>query len=337
MNRPAAIVILVAIASAIGLISLRDRPDPYLRTAGTAQGTSYQVIWRSPDGADLQEQIESLLAELDRSLSTYDEDSIISRINRNDPDVVPDVHVLQVLRDSFVVHDATGGAFDPSIAPVVRASGFGPDAATEIDEMEIDAAMKLVGLDQVTVSGERIIKKRPGITFDLNGIAQGYSVDVVGRFLESSGIGHFMIEIGGEVLARGVNQDGDDWRVGIDRPTEGSMLPGADLQAILPLRDRALATSGNYRASREVNGRTYTHCIDPRTGRPTDSKLLSVTVLAPTCALADAYATACLVMGLKEATAFVESRDDLEALFIHATASGTLQTHATPGLPEVDR
>lgn len=337
MNKRTTIAMLLLVALVLTILWVRRKPANYLRIEGTAQGTRYHVVWESKDGVGLKPEIESLLRELDHSLSTYAADSIITGINNNDPAAVPDAHVLKVLAEALRVHQDTGGAFDPTIAPVARASGFGPNAATDIDDQAIDDAMRWVGMDQVTISRGRIIKKRPEISFDLNGIAQGYSVDVLGHFLETKGIANFMVEIGGEVLAMGVNAEGRAWRIGIDRPAEGNVFPGSHLEAILRLRDRALATSGNYRSFHEANGRKYTHCIDPRTGRSTESSLLSVTVTAPTCALADAYATACMVMGLEDSIAFVESRDDLEALFIHAGDSGMLETHATPGLGQVAR
>jgi len=329
-----AILLLAALMAVI--IWLRRDPPRYLRIAGAAQGTSYSVIWESTDGTNLKPQIESLLQELDRSLSTYASDSLINRVNANDPDVLPDGHLLEVLQQAIQAHQDTGGAFDPTIAPVVRASGFGPDAADAVLDQAIQDAMPLVGLDKVSIVDGRIIKERPGTTFDLNGIAQGYSADVIARFLTSTGSKNFMVEIGGEVVARGVNADGHDWRVGIDRPSEGNLFPGTHLEAILTLHDRALATSGNYRSFHEIDGRKYTHCIDPRTGQSTDSPLLSVTVTAPTCTLADAYATACMVMGLEQSIVFIASRPDLEALFIHADESGALQTHSTPGLTMID-
>lgn len=324
---------LLVLAGLVAVITWlrRDHPD-YLRISGAAQGTSYSVTWESRDGSNLQPVVGSLLRELDASLSTYRSDSIISRINANDPAVPADRHVLAVMEAAVRVHRDTGGAFDPTIAPVVRASGFGPDAPGDIDPRAIEDAMKLVGLGQVSIVDGRLIKARPEIRLDLNGIAQGYSVDVISRALRDDGLDNFMVEIGGEVFASGVNASGREWRIGIDRPDEGNVFPGANLQAIVLLRDRALATSGNYRNYRESGGRKFTHLIDPRTGRPTESPLLSVTVTAPNCTVADACATACMVMGLEEAVAFIEARDDLEALFIHADASGTLHTLATKGL-----
>jgi thiamine biosynthesis lipoprotein len=332
MNMRITIALLSVVALVIIITKRRDERPEYLRISGAAQGTTYKVVWKSPDGRILKPEIEAVLRELDHSLSTYAADSIITGINGNNPDVTPDRHVLEVMTHAIRVHRDTGGAFDPTIAPVVRASGFGPDAAVEINAQAIREAMRFVGLDKISIVDGRVIKERPEITLDLNGIAQGYSVDVVSELLEARGIRNFMVEIGGEVRARGVNADRRDWRVGIDRPSEGNVFPGSELQAILTLRDRALATSGNYRAFHEVGGRKYTHCIDPRTGASTASTLLSVTVTAPTCTLADACATACMVMGLEESVTFIESRDDLEALFIHADASGTLQTRATKGL-----
>ena len=332
---PRIITPIVLLAGLVATVMLLRRNEPeYLRISGAAQGTSYRIIWESQDGQSIQPDIDSLLSELDHSLSTYRQDSLISRINRNDPDAQTDRHLRAVLEIAKRVHRDTRGAFDPTIAPLVLASGFGPDPVShiDVDPQAIEDAMELVGLDKITIADGRITKPHHGVRLDLNGIGQGYAVDLISSHLQDRDITNFMVELGGEVLARGVNAEGGEWRIGIDRPSEGNTFPGAQLEAVIRLRDRGLATSGNYRNFHEIDGRKFTHVIDPRTGAATTSPLLSVTVTAPNATLADAYATACMVMGLEKGTTFINSRDDLEALFIHSDESGAMQTRASAGL-----
>lgn len=325
----ASLVIILLIAY---WVSHPAKKGEYISLAGFAQGTTYHITYESMAGENLQAAIDSLLEDFDRSLSIYQPNSLISRINKNDPTVRADQKLITVFEKSRTVHAATEGAFDITVGPIVNALGFGSGDTLLVDSTLIDSLRRYVGMEKVQLQEDRIIKKDPGIILDLNAIAQGYAVDVIALWLEGRGIKHYMVEIGGEVRAKGTNARNQPWRIGIDRPEEGNTLPGADLQAIISLKNRALATSGNYRRFYEKNGVKYVHTIDPNTGYPVISNLLSATVVAEDCITADAYATALMVMGVEKSMAFLEDHDSLDAYLIFSDQEGLYRIFATKRL-----
>ena len=303
---------------------------------GKTQGTTYHIVLEQ--GNILKSlpriskfQIDSILADFDLSLSSYDTNSIISKINRNEPSVLLDAHFVEVLECSFEVYEATIGIFDITVAPLVNAWGFGPEDGQGNDSLTIDSLMQFVGMNKLRISDGFLVKDSDGIKLDVNAVAQGYSVDVVGSFLEEKGIDNYLVEIGGEVRARGRKTNGNSWRVGIDKPYENNFAPGADLQEILILDDMSLATSGNYRKFYVKDGVKYSHSIDPETGYPVMDRLLSVTIVSAECIYADAYATACMIMGLEESLKLVNSIKILEAYFVYSGDSGEFQVEYTNG------
>ena len=303
---------------------------------GETQGTTYHIVLEQ--GSLFKSltriskfQIDSLLADFDLSLSSYDTNSIISRINRNESSVLLDDHFVEVFECSFEVYEATEGIFDITIAPLVNAWGFGPEEGAGNDSLTIDSLMQFVGMNKVRISEGFLIKDFDGIKLDVNAVAQGYSVDVVGSFLEENGIKNYLVEIGGEVRARGRKTNGKSWRVGIDKPYENNFTPGDDLQEILIMDDMSLATSGNYRKFYVKDGVKYSHSINPGTGYPVMDRLLSVTIVCTECILADAYATACMIMGLEESLKLVNSIEMMEAYFVYSGDSGEFQVEYTNG------
>ncbi len=314
------------------LFTRHGKRSEYERIAGFAQGTTYSIIYESDRGENLQSSIDSLLADFDRSLSIYQPNSIISRFNRNDPDAVADAKFIEVFNKSGEVFKTTGGAFDITVGPVVNALGFGSSDTLEVDSLMIDSLLQYVGMNKVRLDQGRLIKESPNMQLDVNAIAQGYSVDLVARFLENRGIMNYMVEIGGEVRARGKNEKRSVWKIGIDKPQEGNLLPGSNLQAIISLDGKSLATSGNYRKFYEKDGIKYVHTIDPKTGYPVVSNLLSATVVAEDCITADAYATALMVMGLDQSIEFLKKHRFLETFLIYADAQGRFQVYFTQGL-----
>lgn len=309
---------------------------------GPAQGTSYMVKYHGAALRDYQESIDSILLVIDHSLSTYIDHSTISQFNRQREFVTNDPHFVRMLFDAKDIRDKSGGAFEPAVLPLLRAWGFGPEGAEIRDSVQIDSLLALVNWDfEVKVSNQtasganrsttlEIIKNRP-VEFDFNGIAQGYTVDVIFGFLAARGIENLLVEIGGEVRAKGVNDREQLWRIGIDKP-DADAERGA--QATVELDDRAVATSGNYRKYYEKDGKRYSHTIDPTTGYPVDHQLLSATVMASSCAVADAFATVFMVLGPERAKAFLASdrAEGLDALLVYYDDAGQLQTHATPGM-----
>jgi thiamine biosynthesis lipoprotein len=272
---------------------------------GEAQGTTFSIKYHGEGADDYSSDIATILTDFDKSLSLWREDSFLSQVNADIDSIIrippEDLYFIPVLQASQTIHRESRGAFDPSVYPLVRAWGFGaipPDSDSIPDVISLQKEHHIGGLNVLIKEiGPNMTLLRPAqMELDFNGIAQGYSVDVIGDFLESNGIGDYMVEIGGELLAKGSRPDGDGWSIGIDRPQDGPR----ELIDTLTLYDAAVATSGSYRKYKERDGKRYSHCIDPRTGYPVDHTLLSVTVIAPTCMEADAYATAFMVMGVEE-------------------------------------
>jgi len=324
--------ILAIVFSIVYLISRPNGSDRYKSIAGFTQGTTFHITYKSKKGEDLTASVDSLLENFNLSLSIYNDNSIISRFNRNDPDVRADELFTEVFRKSEEVYRMTDGAFDITVAPIVNALGFGSRKDTlNVDSTMIDSLLQYVGMAKVSLKDGKIEKANPQVKLDVNALAQGYAVDLVSRFLEDRGIRHYLVEIGGEIRARGKNAEGQVWRVGIDKPEEGNTIPGADLQAIIRLRGRSLATSGNYRKFYERNGIKFVHIVNPKTGYPAISNLLSATVITKDCMTADAYATALMVLGLDRSVQFLQDKR-LDAYLVYADAQGQFRVYATPGL-----
>jgi len=294
---------------------------------GFTQGTTYSIVYDNSINTtpqDLQMQVEKILHDFDMSLSVYNDSSIISRINRNEI-AVPDSFFTDVFNKSVLISQMTDGAFDITIGPLVRAWGFGPDDHRNFTEEKRDSLLKLVGMDKIALVNGRLVKSDPGVTLDVNAIAQGYSVDVVCRYLKSIGLSNYLVEIGGEVMAVG-SKGGLPWRIGIDRPEDNNMIPGQSLQAIIKITDKAVSTSGNYRKFYVEEGIKYSHTIDPKTGYPAKNRLLSTTIVADNCTIADGIATACMVMGKEKAIDFITSHPGFSAYFVFSDDSGNFKT-----------
>ncbi len=316
------------------MASCSRQPKPnYISFGGFTQGTTYSITYESPDSLIYDEEIEILLANFDSSLSTYNKQSVITEINNNQSNIA-DYYLQTVFKKSEEVYKKTKGAFDITVAPLVNAWGFGFKNKSEITNSLIDSLLELVGTHKICLKDSLIIKSDPRIMIDMNAIAQGYSVDVVADFLEKKGIGNYLVEIGGEVKTKGVNQKQKPWRIGIDRPEDNNMIPGENLQAIISLSNKSLATSGNYRKFYEQDGIKYSHTINPKTGYPVTHSLLSATVIADDCMTADAYATAFMVMGLEKAYDLAEKLPNIEAYFIFSDENGRYSIKSTSAMKQ---
>ena len=324
---------LVFIILAAILAGCTPRPKA-VHLRGTAQGTYYSIIYYDGQQRNLKPEIDSLLDAFDRSVSLWVPQSILSRINNNDSSVIADKWFTDNFNYSQQVAAATNGAFDCTVEPLVDAWGFGFDDPSEVDSAIVDSMMQFVGYKKVTLVNHKIVKDDPRLKIDFNAIAQGYSDDVVAEFLESKKIRNFLIDIGGEVTARGEKPDGTLWKVGIEKPAEHKEDDRV-LKAIIGLKNRSVATSGNYRKYYEKNGIRYSHTIDPKTGFPVKHSLLSVSVIADNTALADAYATSFMVMGYEKARDFVEHDSTLEAFFIYSDSTGHNKTYGTKGFEKL--
>jgi FAD:protein FMN transferase len=307
------------------------QPGKYKHLAGSAQGTTYHITYENEIGIDLSNQIDSILKAFDLTFSNYIPNSIISRINSNDSTVEINDMFAEVFNKSAEVCKASGGAFDITVAPLVAAWGFGPKKKERASRAQIDSLMQYVGMKKIRLSGKKLIKDLAGITIDMNGIAQGYSVDIVSHFFDLKGIKNYIVEIGGEVRAKGKNDKGKTWRIGVDKPSYTNS-PGEDLQAILSLDNKAMTTAGNYRNYFEENGVKYSHIIDPHTGNPVKNRLLSVTIVADDALTADGYDTPCMVLGLEGTRNLLKKHPELDAYLIYNDEKGNYQVEYTKGI-----
>jgi thiamine biosynthesis lipoprotein len=276
-------------------------------------------------------EIDNMLLEIDSSLSTYNRLSLLSAINRNE-NIIADQMFTEVFEISGRVYDMTDGLFDITVGPLVKAWGFGPDAIKNFDSTRVDSLLEFVGFDKVRLAGGRIIKDDDRVKIDVNAVAQGYSVDLICRLLDAHNIKTYLVEIGGEVRAKGRRGD-RPWRVGLDRPVDNNNSPGEDLFAVVELEDMSLATSGNYRKFYiDESGVKYSHTINPKTGVPVRNTLLSATITAPDCAMADAFATACMVAGADGAKALINRYDFIEGYLIYSGDNGEYLFWVSDGL-----
>ena len=229
----------------------------------------------------------------------------------------------------------SGGAFDITVGPVTRAWGFGDGPVAKHDSAYIDSLLQFVGMDKVKIEDHNVIKKYPGVKIDVNAIAQGYSVDVVCEFFESKGIKNYLVEIGGEVRGKGTNAKDKFWHIGIDKPSDGNMDPGNELQAIIEINNKSLATSGNYRKFFVEDGIKYSHTIDPKTGFPARNTLLSATVVCDDCMTADAYATAFMVLGVERSMELLPKLQDIEVYFVYSNPEGEYEVFFSEGMKKM--
>lgn len=312
---------------------MADNGTFYYHIQGVAEGTSYSIVYQDDNDRNFQPEIDLLLATFEKSLSVYDPNSIISRINRNE-DVAVDDFFSSVFRRAKAISSITEGAFDISAEPLFKAWGFSAEKRSIPDTEQIHLLKQHIGMDKVEIRGNKVIKSHPNVVLNANAIAKGYSSDIVASFLEQKGCLNFLVEIGGEIRLKGVNTESEPWRIGIDRPSENNPIPGQDLQVILQITDRGIATSGNYRQFYTENGQKIAHTIDPRTGYPVKHNLLSTTVIAQDAITADAFATAFLVAGLDKSLEWITDNNiKLDALFI-CDEEGEYKVYYTSGLED---
>ncbi len=303
----------------------------YIHNEGKAQGTYYSATYLQPDGKDLQPEIEKLFNEFDLSLSTYNPNSIISKINRNNDSVSTDVYFETMFAAARKVSEHTNGAFDITVAPLVNAWGFGFGNQDRSKAPDVDTILPLIGYRKVKIENHKIIKENPAIMIDASAIAQGYSADLIAKLFEENGCQNYMIDIGGEIMCKGVNPKGKLWHIGIDKPVDDPENTNDELQTIVSLTNVGLTTSGNYRQFYYQNGKKFAHTINPRTGFPVDHNLLSATVVAPNCMQADAYATAFMVLGVDSAMAVCRSIPEMDCYLIYTDKDGKYQVAYTDG------
>ena len=300
--------------------------DKIHQNSGAMWGTTYHITYSSP--IDLGDSIVSVMADIERQLSVFSPSSTVSRINRNE-DVEVEQDFINVFNLSRRISGISGGAFDPTVGPLTDIWGFGPSHSDD-DSMpttsQIDSILVSVGISDCSLDGRRVVKKSPDTRFDFSSVAKGYGVDAIAAMLSRNGCTDYLVEIGGEVVARGLNPTGKTWRVQIDSPA--SDRAGHISMLVIPLDNSAVATSGNYRNYRISEGRRIGHTLDPRTGMPALTSVLSATVIAPDCATADAIATACMVIDVADALSLIDSLPGVEALFAISSADSIKTVHS---------
>ena len=313
----------------IGTIIILKKQVPYQTDEGLVFGTIYKITYQCKE--NLQPEIEEELQKVDRSLSPFNKESTITHINNN-TDMSTDSLFVYVYTLAEGISEATHGAFDITVAPLVNAWGFGFKNAAKIDSATIDSLRTFVGFDKVCLTDGKIIKQDPRTMLDCSAIAKGFGVDRVARLLESKGIRNYMIDIGGELMIKGVNPKSETWRIGINKPVDDSLSVNQELQTVLEISNAGIATSGNYRNFYYKDGKKYAHTIDPRTGYPIQHNILSSTVVANNCATADAFATSFMVLGLDSAKAICARHPEMDAYFIYTTDDGKMGIYFTDGM-----
>jgi len=324
-----------ALVFVIFLTACQPKKSEYVKISGFAQGTTYNITYENSVNEDYSEAIDSILKSFDRSLSIYDSTSIISRVNNDDPTVEVDDWFIEVFNKSAEIATVSDGAFDITVGPVVKAWGFANGPVAKHDSAHIDSLLQYVGMDKVKLEGRKVVKQYPQTKIDVNAIAQGYSVDVVCGFFEEKGIKNYLVEIGGEVRGKGTNAKDNFWRIGIDKPSDGNMMPGNELQAIVELKNKSLATSGNYRKFFVEDGVKYGHTINPKSGFPARNTLLSATVICDDCITADALATAFMVLGVEKSKELLARLNGVDVYFVYSNELGEYELFSSEGMKEM--
>ena len=296
------------------LIIRQQHSMPYQKCSGTIFGTTYHITYQYDH--DLQPEIEAKMLEVDNALSMFNKKSLISLVNNNQSVQLNDMFI-EVFQLAQQISDDTDGAFDITVAPLVNAWGFGFKNEQLPDEHAVDSLKAIIGYKKVKLEGRHIRKSDPRMMLDCSAIAKGYGTDVVARLLADRGISNYMVEIGGEVVTHGISEKRVPWKIGVTKPTDDPLGAGNELQTVLNLTDKAMATSGNYRNFYYKGNRKYAHTINPKTGYPVQHNILSATVLTNRCVRADAYATAFMVMGFEGARQVLERNPDLMAYIIY--------------------
>ncbi|MBR4679074.1 MAG: FAD:protein FMN transferase [Bacteroidales bacterium] len=323
------------LAAALFCASCGKNPS-YVRTSGFAQGTTWHITYKSFDKEDLTPKFDSILKAFDFSMSSYNKESRLTKLNENSTDEI-DENFAAVFASSEYLYKLSGGLFDPTCRPLVNAWGFNKHKdLKKPKQSELDSILEFVGMDKVKVEDGRLKKTDPRLTLNFNANAQGYSVDLLCMWLKGRGYEDFLVEVGGEVRAFGKNSEAQPWRVGIDTPIDGSTENDREISAAVPLENKSLCTSGDYRNFFVIDGKKYSHELNPKTGYPKDDSLLSVSVVTPDALFGDGLATAVMVLGLEKGFKLVDSLPEAEGFFIYSDKNGNFKTLKTKGFEYFD-
>jgi len=331
------LIVFVCLVAIVGYYFVSKQGAPtvktveYIHNEGQTQGTTYSATYQQPQGRDLKAKIEERLHQFDMSLSTYIPNSVISRINNNDPTVKTDLDFETMFYKAQEVSERTHGALDITVGPLVKAWGFAFGNSDHSKLPNVSEFLPYVGYKKVRIENHKVIKNDPRILIDANSIAQGYSVDVIAKLLRDNGCKNYMIEIGGEIACKGLNDKSEKWRIGIDKAIDDSTNMNNEIQTILSLTDCAVTTAGDYRKFYIKDGKKYSHIINPHTGYPANNSLLSVTVVAPTAIMADAYDTPFMVLGVDSCLKVCKSIPGMECYLIYVDKNGKNQITYSDG------
>ena len=323
--------VLLMLCSCSPVLKSKSDLQPF-RIEGFAQGTSYQISYYAREASISSKEIDRKFSELDSSLSIYKPYSLISQFNRSEAGIEMDEHLDKVVQRSLKIWKESHGVFDISILPIVEAWGFGAKRhSNQPSDSDIQNALNCSGSDKLRIEGRRLIKSVPCLKIDVNGIAQGYSVDVIASYLESRGIENYLIEIGGEIRVKGRKQPGNQvMKIGIEQPSDNK-AEDAGIQKVLEMKGGAITTSGNYRKFIQNGSKKLSHLMDPKTGRPISNEMISVTVKTKDAMSADGYDNVLIGMGIEKAFAFLKKHKGLDAYFIYQDANGTVRDTASVG------
>ena len=292
---------------------------------GITQGSYYSITYFDEQNRDFSRDFDSIFQEIESTLSLWDENSIIRKVNRNDTTVVLNQIFIDNFNYAMRAAEISGGYFDPTVGPLVQAWGFHFKEGMEMTPEIVDSLKQLVGYRKIKIENGKVIKENPNMTLDFNAVAQGYTTDVIGDFLLSKNVNDFLVDVGGEILARGRKPNGDLWKVGIEKPAESKDAERI-VQEIVDLDNRSIVTSGNYRKYVERGGKRYSHSLNPMTGYPSENSLLSATIIVENTAWADCLASICMVVGFDKAIEIIESSDcDVDAYFIYIDDNGEVK------------
>ncbi|WP_157970315.1 FAD:protein FMN transferase [Albibacterium indicum] len=318
----------------LAVLSFQDARQINFKIQGEAQGTTYQISYYHDKEQVTKYQIDSILEVIDQSMSLYRPNSLISEINRSKKGVILDSHFLYVMKHAFKINEDTDGAFDVTVEPLLSAWGFSSTKTETLPSKEtIAELLPLVGMDKIAIKGKRLKKKHPDVSINVNGIAQGYTVDVLANFLKSQNISSFFIELGGEIKAEGRKPDGSQFTIGVEGPVNSSGR--VSIKHLAYLNNKAITTSGGYNQFIEKDGKKYIHILDPKTGFPVESDILSVTILADDAITADGYDNAVMAMGMSHAMEFLQQRPAIDGYIVYQRPDGTVLDTMTNGFKTI--
>ena len=325
--------LLLGVCCVLALLSSCVNQPQKIVLQGLAQGSYYAITYFDELNRDFQHEIDSIFHAVDMSVNLWVDSSVISKVNRNE-EVTLDSIFIDNFRIAQNAARLSDGYFDPTISPIVAAWGFSYKSGNSITPQLIDSLKHLVNYQKIRIENGKVVKENPNMKLDFNAIAQGYTSDLIAAFLESRGIKNYLVDTGGEIMARGSKPNGQPWIVGIEKPAKNWDSEQV-VQTRITLRDKGLVTSGSTRKYVERNGRRYSHCIDPKTGYPVEHNVLSATVMAENSVWADAMASICMVMGIEKSLPLIESMDGIEVYYIFVNDQNELETFATEGFQKL--